>query len=345
MSKKIVANVFNYARAEGASGLVITSQADRVALHYHFPDDSRRELSLPKKLEPAFRAGLREILGLADGELLARKYYRISDPQFRLDFYLSVLPAAGQEKIIIDIIRRPETAWRLPQLGLQRRDRQDLENALRHPGLIVISSPAGGGKSSTLRAILSRLDRPDKNICLLEKAPAADYGETDETTALTGVNRLGARLTDWTKARRQDSDIIAADDGADDSRLTEAITSASEGRLVLTTLAADDALDALIRILQIDLPLRLKLDALKMIVGQRLVALKPERRTGRAIRQEIGLFEILRWSPEMKKFILAAAAKDLTSPKFREKLRTLAISNGFRPLETDRRAKARAGLL
>jgi len=148
MSKKIVNNIFHYAHAEGASGLVITSQKDRVALHYNFPNEIRRDLSFPKKLEKSFLENLRQILGLTEGELLAKKYYKINDPKFRLNFYLSVLPAAEGEKIIIDIIRRSTPTWYFKQLGLQTTDRQKIEKTIRRGrGLIVISAPAGNGKA------------------------------------------------------------------------------------------------------------------------------------------------------------------------------------------------------
>jgi type II secretory ATPase GspE/PulE/Tfp pilus assembly ATPase PilB-like protein len=345
MSKKIVADVFNYARAEGASGLVITSQADRVALHYHFPDEVGRELSFPKKLEKSFLTDLRQVLGLAEGELLAKKYYKISDPKFRLDFYLSVLPAADGEKIIIDIIRRPAAAWRLPQLGLQRRDRQELEGTLRRDaGLIVVSAPAGGGKSATLRAILVHINKAEKNIYLLDKA-AASGGATDATAALAGINCLPPSQANWEKVLKNDCDVIAAEDCDDAGALAMAIRAAAEGRLILITLTADDSFGALDKILKINLPLRLKLGALKLIVGQRLVALKKARRAGRGTRREIGLFEIFRLSPEIKKFILTAKDKDLTAPKFLNKLRTRARADGFRSREIDRRQKIRAGLI
>ncbi|NCO00144.1 Flp pilus assembly complex ATPase component [Candidatus Falkowbacteria bacterium] len=346
MSKKIVNNIFHYAHAEGASGLVITSQKDRVALHYNFPNEIRRDLSFPKKLEKSFLENLRQILGLTEGELLAKKYYKINDPKFRLNFYLSVLPAAEGEKIIIDIIRRSTPTWYFKQLGLQTTDRQKIEKTIRRGrGLIVISAPAGNGKSATLHAILSDIKQTDKNIYLFDKEVKNTEKAKNISASLAGINYLNLNIANWNKIRQHDVDIIAVDDCDEKNMLTEAIQVATSGRLVIITLTAPDSLSTLNKIFKIQLPLRLKLDTLKLIINQKLVPLKKSRLIKSGLRQNIGIFETFSLSKKIKKFLLDSKEKDLTATKFQERLQARLLKEDWPTLETDRQKKTRAGIL
>lgn len=334
MSQKIIANIFNYAAREDARRLVIARRPDHLAVDYHFEGGDQQSFRVPKKLEEDFLANLRKILAIAPGELSGDKYCKIADKNSCLTFRVTILPDKNGEKIIINIIGRTVKPWRLSQLGLQAADLKTLRTVKRlRSGLILIAAPDGHGKSATLFSLLSLLNDPQLNIYFLSRYPEPE---------ITGINRLKLTAANWEKVLRHDSDIIAADN-LDGPSLSQALRAAATGRLVLATISADNAFAALSAILKNQAPLKLKLDGLKMIIGQNLLGWRQPKSRSARNRSGIGVFEILKITPNLKKFIL----NNETAPdkKFWEKLATLAAQEGFRPLEFDRRQKTKDGLL
>ncbi|MFA5109610.1 MAG: ATPase, T2SS/T4P/T4SS family [Patescibacteria group bacterium] len=302
MSKKIISNILHYAAQEGADNITITGQPSQVSLDCHFPDGERKNFRLPAQLGQDFLAGLRPILSVLPGELTVKKYCKIFDRNRHLAFYLTIAPEKNGEKIIINLINRPEKFWRLNQLGLETADLRELKKILAtHSGLIIIGSPPGGGKSSTLYSLLEAINDPKLNIYLLAEQP--------ERT-IPGVNSLLPVAANWEKIIRHDSEVIAADSLDEDWALKNALRAAASGRLVLGTLTASSPREIVAKILKIDLPLKLKLDSLKLIVSQHLIDLKhstkPRAKQTTAAknrRKIIGSFEFLKLMPAEKETI------------------------------------------
>jgi len=286
MSKKIITRLFNYAKTAGAHHLIITSQPDHLSLDCHFPDESRQSLRLPKKLEAEFMANLRQILAIAPGELTTKKYGKIINKDCQLNFYLTVLPEADGEKIIISIINCPHKLWRLSQLGLTAENQKILKQALRaRAGLIIISAPAENGKSATLQALLAASNDPRSDIYLLSKAAEQ---------IIPGINTLPLTAANWDKILEHQSEIIGIDDLDDDWALRKAWRTAVSGRLVLGTMTASSSQAAAKKLAQLP-PLKLKAGAPKIIINQRLVDLKRKKSPkSKDQRQIIGQFELLK---------------------------------------------------
>jgi len=202
---------------------------------------------------------------------------------------LTILPAENNERIIINLINRPKRLFRLNQLGLQTADLRDLKKILKlRSGLIIISSPPGGGKSATLYSLLNALKPPELNIYLLSAS------ELD----LPGINQIKPSALNWEKINNHDSDIIGVDDLNEDWVLTNAFKAAAAGRLVLGTMTAENVQEVQTKINQIKLPVKLKMASLRIIINQRLAKLKRPQPKSKDKRTEIGLFEILKLSPD-----------------------------------------------
>jgi len=309
MSSKIVANLLKLAVQEGASHLAITKQIDKVALDCHLLNGEIRSFTLPKKLEKTFFSSLESILSIAPGDLVTQKYCKLTDKNGSLKYYLSILPEKNGEKIIINLVKRPEKLYRLNQLGLQTADLQDLKKITRlRSGLIIVSSPPGQGKSATFYSLLLAVNNPKLNIYILDKNPDLD---------ISGLNRLAPTAVNWEKVLHHDSEIIGADDLNEDWALKNALLAAASGRFVLGTLTADSAQEVVDKISQIKLPAKLKTENLRIIINQRLVNLKRPSTKTRNQRKAIALFEILKLNPEID----------------------------FKPLALDRRQKTKDGLI
>jgi len=343
MSKKIISNLFNYAAREGARGLVIEGVPDKIALNYHFDDGEERSFGLPKKLEKDLSLTLRQILKLAPDELASKKYCKIDDKNFRLTFYLTILPSQNGEKIIINIIRKNHRLLRLNQLGLQRDNLKTIKKVLKNrSGLILLSSPHGSGKNMTMFSLLQELDTTKRSAYFL--GDKLEY-------KIDGLNNLVSTKNNWTKVLNIDSEIIATEITNNDD-LKNVISAASSGRLVLASIMASSVWEVLLAYLRLKLPLKLKVDSLKLITNQQLFPLKKieakrplkTNRQKKIRRQNIGLFEVLELTPQIKKFLIDSG-QDETKDKFWEKLGKLAIKEGYAPLSADYQKKVKNGLL
>jgi len=336
MSKKIINNLFGYAASEGAGRLVIENRPDQIAFDYHFADGAKQSFGLPKKLEKNLMDSLRQILKIAPGELTTKKYCKIYDKNYQLAFYLSILPDRLGEKIVINIINRQEKLLRLKQLGWQTTELNLVEQALKwRSGLVLISSPIGQGKTATLLALLQELNRPEINIYFLEKG---------SRQKIPGLNYLESNNKNWEKILSHDCEIIAVEEISDDDTFKNAFRAASTGRLVLATINANSSWEVLLKVLKLSLPLKLKLNSLRMILNQRVVKLKRSKNKKINGRQEIGLFEVLPLTSTLKQFIIDKR-HDPSKKKFWEKLAQLVIKSGFRPLTEDLKKKIKEGLL
>ncbi len=343
MSHKIISQLFRLAKQEGAHGLVIESGLDHLALDYHFPDGAKKSFALPKKLEKELLDSLRQLIKVAPGELAAKKYCKINDKTHGAAFYVTILSGTYGEKIIINLVEKKPRLWYLKQLGCSQAILKNLSTGLKmRSGLILVSGPALSGKSATLYSCLKEVNTHDKNIYLLDERPEE---------VISGVNILNPTSANWDKILQHDCEVIAVGDLDQDENLEYAVRAAATGRLVLGAITADNVWATFQKILALPLPLSLKLDSLKIMTSQRLAKMKRQPRPrAKNQRQFIALFELLKLTPTLKKFILDHAdALETRSSKitdrFWKQLATLAVKEGFVPLTAELKRRRQEGIL
>ncbi len=336
MSQKIITKIFNYANTEGAEHLVIHKHDNRLVLDCFCPGTDKQSLILPKRLEKEFLSSLRKITSIAPDELVSQKYCKLPHKNGCRYFYLTILPEAGSEKVIINFVKKSPTLWRLSQLGLQRADLQTLKKSLaRKSGLVLISSPEGSGKSATLNALLLEMGDSSRSAYALMKYRAYD---------IPGITTMGSNPRNWDKIMKIDSQVIYSDDLDNAESLKEACQAAASGRLVFGAISAENCLVAIEKIMACPLPLKLKLDNLKIITNQRLAVLKRSKRLkNQHQRKTIGLFEVLKVSPAVREFLINHEGQNLKMHQ--EELAKLILQDGFVPLASDRQQKTRDGLI
>ena len=338
MSKKIINHLFNYAAKEEAKSLVIESIPEKVSLNYKFHDGEERSFGLPKKVEKDLSLALRQILKLAPDELTTKKYCKIEDKNYRLSFHLTIVPSKFGEKIIINIIPKNSKLLSLNQLGMQKNNLNSLKSFLHHnSGLALISSPHGNGKNTTLRACLLELEKSERSIY---------YIGSKSEFKFDNVNNLENTKNNWQKILTIDSEIIATKI-TNPEDLKNASLAAASGRLVIASLSANSVWEVLLAYLKLKMPLKQRLDSLKLITNQRISPLKraPKKSSKKnSQRAEIGIFEVLTMTPNLKEFLIKTE-DDKTKEKFWEQIFKLAIKEGYEPLLSDHKQKIKNGLL
>ncbi len=148
-----------------------------------------------------------------------------------------------------------------------------------HQGLVLVTGPAGCGKSSTMAALINLIneDRPDHIITVEDPIEFTHRSKTCVVNQRQVRKHTGSFASALRAALREDPDVIAIGELRDLETISLAITAAETGHLVLGTLHTNDAARTINRILDAYPPdqqsqIRAMIsESLRAIVSQKLV--------------------------------------------------------------------------
>jgi type II secretory ATPase GspE/PulE/Tfp pilus assembly ATPase PilB-like protein len=187
----------------------------------------------------------------------------------RLDVRVSALPAAEGESLAI---RLKEASRILPldQLGLLDAQAQQLATLLSKPaGLILVTGPAGSGKTTTLYTCLAKVNTGRVNVITVE-----DQVEQvlPGLTQIPVQTRTGLTFADGLRSiADHDPDVVMVGDMGDQETASLTVRTALTGHLVLSTLHTNDASSAITRLLDLGIEPFFLCQTLTGILAQRLV--------------------------------------------------------------------------
>ncbi|MFH1427892.1 MAG: GspE/PulE family protein [Patescibacteria group bacterium] len=186
----------------------------------------------------------------------------------RLDIRASFLPTNFGESVALRLLRPSDTGLNFEDLGLKEDAFKILKQQIERPnGMVVTTGPTGSGKTTTLYAILKKLNNQGTKIITIEDP--IEY-------QLEGINQSQAsEKYGFAQALRsiirQDPDIIMIGEIRDLETAEIAIQAALTGHLVLSTIHTNDAAGAIPRFLSMGTKPFLLAPAINAIIGQRLV--------------------------------------------------------------------------
>ncbi len=284
-----------------------------------------------------------------------------------VDLRVVTLPSVHGEGIVMRVLDKDSVVVELDKLGMAEPERELFERACGEThGAVLVTGPTGSGKSTTLYAALQLLNTPEKNIITVEDP--VEY----EMAGLTQVqvsSKAGLTFATGLRAMvRADPDVIMVGEIRDRETAQIAIESALTGHLVLSTLHTNDAPSAITRLIEMGIEPFLVASALDCIVAQRLARMlcpNCKRRTiipakvlqesgykarveleayepvgcrrcgGSGYRGRIGLYEVMKMSPELQAMTLERRPA--------EAMRDVAVEQGMTRLRDDGLQKVRQG--
>jgi len=221
----------------------------------------------------------------------------------------STLPAEYGEAIVLRILN-PKNLLDLENLGL-RKDLLEtfIKEILKPNGMIIITGPTGAGKTTTLYAILRRVNKPEIKTITIEDPIEYHLAGVSQTQ----VNqKKGYTFADGLKSiMRQDPDVILVGEIRDLETADIALQAALTGHLVLTTLHTNDAAGTISRLISLGAKAVNIAPAINMVMAQRLV---------RRVCKECAVMEKI--SPEgLKRFrsALANVPEKIEIPEINER--------------------------
>jgi type II secretory ATPase GspE/PulE/Tfp pilus assembly ATPase PilB-like protein len=135
--------------------------------------------------------------------------------------------------------------------------------------MFIVCGPTGAGKSTTLYACLSEIDRYQKNVITVENP--VEY-HIDNVTQIEINPKAGKTIASELRSiLRQDPDVIYIGEVRDKETAEIACQAAQTGHFVFTTLHANDTTTAILRLLNLDIEPFMVASSLTAILSQRLV--------------------------------------------------------------------------
>ena len=374
---RLVNSVLFQAAEDGASDVHFEPHEDALVVRFRIDGVLHEMQRIPKRLIPGVTTRLKVLAKMDIAERRKPQDGRISlnaaAAGRTLDIRVASLPTVEGEKMVMRLLdksRRPPT---LTELGLSEEMRDQLSKIVTRPtGALLVTGPTGSGKSTTLFACLSQINRPEINIITVEDP--VEY-------RMSGVNQVQinnrAGMTFAAALRsilRSDPDVVMVGEIRDGETAKISIEAALTGHLVLSSLHTNDAPGALTRLNEMGVEPFLTGAAVSGVLAQRLARklcthccemyspsveellaarVSPDiaasvdgmafyRKRGcprcnqTGYRGRIGIFQLL----EMTEDLASLAARKGT----REEIERAALETGMRTIWDDGLAKVAAGL-
>ena len=269
---KIVATILRYAVEGGASDIHIEATPEKTKVRFRMDGELHTSLELPSKVHAAVTARIKILSQIRLDERRKPQDGRFSATVEgrRIDFRVSTFPTQFGEKVVMRILDRSKSLATLDTLGFSESDRKSIEEILARPyGIVLISGPTGSGKSTTLFAMLSALDREGVNVVSLEdpveyEIPGVSQSQVRPEIGYTFASGLRSIL-------RQDPDIIMVGEIRDKETAQLAIQAALTGHLVFSTIHTNTAAGVVPRLIDMGVDPYLIAPTLIAAIGQRLV--------------------------------------------------------------------------
>ncbi len=190
-----------------------------------------------------------------------------------VNFRVSVIPTIYGEKVVLRILAftGKKDFMTLDQMLISQSILKPLKRIIKNPnGMVFVTGPTGSGKSTTLYATLHEINQADVNICTIEDPVETRMEGVIQTQAAPGIDLTFAKLL--RSLLRQDPDVILVGEIRDFETAKIATEAALTGHLVFSTLHTNNALQAVVRLVEIGIEPYMVGPSLLAVIAQRLAA-------------------------------------------------------------------------
>lgn len=269
---QVVNKIVTQALRDRASDVHMEPAEDCVRVRFRIDGALKDVVELPPEMASAL---VSRIKIMAEMNIVEKR--RPQDGQFEmnidgrdLDVRVSTTSTIWGEKAVLRLLDRTRSLYRLSELGMPPESGAKYSEIVSKPfGMVIVAGPTGSGKTTTLYATLSDINRRDINVMTIEDPveyifPRINQIQIHEQAGMTFATGLKSIL-------RQDPDVILVGEVRDVETARIAVQSALTGHRVFSSVHAIDAVSALYRLLDMGIEPFLVTSAIMGVVAQRLV--------------------------------------------------------------------------
>src|SRR5919202_4783597 len=374
---RLVNSIIFQAAEDGASDVHFEPQEDALVVRFRVDGVLHEVQRIPKRLANGVTTRLKVLAKLDIAERRKPQDGRIAlnaaAAGRQMDIRVAVLPTVEGEQVVMRLVDKSKKVPTLAELGLNEEMQGRLADIFKRPtGALLVTGPTGSGKSTTLYAGITEINRPEINIITVEdpvefRLAGVNQVQINQRAGLNFASALRSIL-------RSDPDVVMVGEIRDGETAKMAIEAALTGHFVLSTLHTNDAPGALTRLNEMGVEPFLTGAAFTGVLAQRLARklcshccemytptadellkarVSPDvaasvdgmafyRKRGcprcnqTGYKGRIGIFQLLTMSEQLE----SLAAKHAS----REEIERAAIEEGMRTLWDDGLAKVASGL-
>jgi type IV pilus assembly protein PilB len=270
---RLVNSIIFEAAEDGASDVHFEPQADSLVVRFRIDGVLHETQRIPKRTAIGVTTRLKVLAKLDIAERRKPQDGRISLSASAagrmLDVRVATLPTVEGESVVMRLLDKSKKPPTMDEVGLGPTMQERLRELIHRPtGALLVTGPTGSGKSTTLFATMTEINRPEINVITVEDP--VEY-------RLAGLNQVQinprAGLTFATALRsilRSDPDVVMVGEIRDVETAKISIEAALTGHFVLSTLHTNDAPSALTRLNEMGVEPFLTGAAVTGVLAQRL---------------------------------------------------------------------------
>ena len=269
---KLVNLMLSQAVKARASDIHIEPAQNRIKIRYRVDGVLYDRLSPPKHIQATLTSRIKIMakMNIAEKRLPqdGRIEIRIADKN--VDIRVSTIPTSFGERVVMRLLDKTNVLLKVSDLGMPENRLKEFDDLIRSAhGILLVTGPTGSGKTTTLYAALSTINRSDINIITIEdpvEYQIEGIGQIQVNPKIELTFAKGLR-----SIVRQDPDVILVGEIRDLETAEIAIQSALTGHLVFSTLHTNDASSAVTRLIDMGIESFLVTSSVLAILAQRLV--------------------------------------------------------------------------
>ena len=269
---KLVNHIISQSVKARASDIHIEPYIDSYKVRYRVDGILYDLLSPPKWTQPALISRIKVMskMNIAEKRLPQDSRFDVKIGNQEIDVRVSTIPTAFGERVVLRLLNKSGSLLFLSDIGLAPGRLAILEDLIKSPnGIILVTGPTGSGKTTSLYAILSSINKPDINIITIEDPVEYQIKGISQIQVNPKINLTFAR--GLRSIVRQDPDVILVGEIRDKETAEIAVQSALTGHLVFSTLHTNDSASAITRLVDIGVEPFLISSSVLAVVAQRLI--------------------------------------------------------------------------
>ncbi|MFC1662814.1 GspE/PulE family protein [Patescibacteria group bacterium] len=269
---KMVTVILRHAVEGKASDVHIEPVGNETRVRYRVDGILHTSLVLPKNIHSSLVARIKVVSNLKIDETRIPQdgRFRMNIEGANIDYRVSTLPLISNEKVVMRILDTSQNVTDLEALGFWGQNLKTMKKGIaKSHGMFLITGPTGSGKSTTLYALISILNKEGVNIVTLEDPVeyfmnGVNQSQVNPEVGLTFAAGLRSIL-------RQDPDIIMVGEIRDKETAELGVHASLTGHIVMSTLHTNDAFGAIPRMMDMGIEPFLITSSVNIVMAQRLV--------------------------------------------------------------------------